>query len=419
MPITQELLAKRLKEVRTDLELTQEEVADRLGVKRPTIAQIEGGNRAVTGIELAQFASIYKRSLEFFLAEPEEVADSGVVLLRSNTELSEPDLEYLEVCVETCKAATALEGVLGKKPSGVSFSYSIERPQSRWEAVEQGMKLAAMERKRLNLGNLPVRNIVEIISQHGVRVASYTLTDDVSGMFFVGSDTGKVILVNGGHSSTRRLFSYAHEYAHLLVDSAQTPGGISRFGTRDDLLEVRANTFAAHFLMPDEGVREFLDGLGGPSRQVMEIFDLHNIGRNEGREEDDEREETSADEALLTVQRRAAPGSQDVKMLDALRLARHFGTSYTATVYHLLNLKVITKEASEKLLGEKRQAEKVNRVLGVQNALQQENVAELKKMTANLIVEAILLEEITLQKAYEYAKLVRFPREDIDSLLTH
>lgn len=405
MAITQEQLAERLRAERNRLELTQEEVAERMGVKRPTIAQIEAGNRAVTSIELSQFAVIYKRDVESLLSE-KEPEDTALLRLRTSSDLDNSVRDNLNKCIEVCRAATELEKLLEKSQKDVGFSYMLDRPQTRWEAVEHGMRLAMMERKRLELGTLPVRNIVEIIAQHGVRVGRYPLTDDISGLFFVSPDTGKVIIVNTTHSTTRRLFSYAHEYAHLLADSQQTPGAVSRYGNRDDLLEVRANAFAAHFLMPNDGVRALQNDLSGPTRQVMEVYD----GFKELAEhwKDD----------LLMAQRRAAPGSQEVRMIDALRVARHFGTSYSATVYHLLNLKIIQKEMQEKLLKEQRRAEQVNSLLGdIAEYLEQEREADLKQMTMNLLVEAWLQEQISRPKAYEYTRLLeRDNPQKLDSL---
>jgi len=52
-------------------------------------------------------------------------------------------------------------------------------------------------------------------------------------------------------------------------------GLVSRASDREDLIEVRANSFAASFLMPEEGVRQFVASLGkgGPSRAYAEVFD--------------------------------------------------------------------------------------------------------------------------------------------------
>jgi len=408
MPINQEILAERLRAQRKRLELTQEEVAERMGVKRPTIVQIEAGKRAVTSIELSQLAVLYKRSAEYFLSETDPEEASGVMHLRASRDLDEVVREGLEKCIGVCKAATSLENLLGATRSSVAFSYTMGRPQTRWEAVDQGIRVAAMERKRLELGSLPLRNIVEIIARHGVRVAKYTMTDDISGFFFVSPETGMAILVNGAHSPTRRLFSYAHEYAHLLLDKGHVSGGVSRFGNRDDLLEVRANTFAAHFLMPEEGIRAFFDNSGGSARQVMEIYDGFNMQLRDGQ---------SGQDDVVTAQRRAVPGSQEVRMMDALRLARHFGTSYEAALYQLLNLKVLQKEAQERLLREKDQAEIVNALLGMPPALlEQETMADLTQTVVGLVVEALLRKQITSPKAKEYMRLIDRAPQDLDRI---
>src|SRR5258708_1176042 len=156
--------------------------------------------------------------------------------------------------------------------------------------------------------------------------------------------------------------------------------------------------------MPNEGVRAFLDGLGGPTRQVMEIFDgfKEQVGHR--------------DEELLTAQRRFYPGSQEIRMIDTLRLARHFGTSYSATAYHLLNLKIIQKETEGKVLGEKKRGERTNGLLGILPYLEQEKQADLKQMTMSLLVEAWLQEKIGRPKAYAYMRLLELDPQKLDSL---
>ena len=54
--------------------------------------------------------------------------------------------------------------------------------------------------------------------------------------------------------SLRRRFSIAHEYAHVLLDR-ELKAILSHARDRSSWMEVRANAFAASFLMPAEGVR--------------------------------------------------------------------------------------------------------------------------------------------------------------------
>ena len=61
MAITQLDLAARIRSAREACRLTQENVARHLAVSRPTVAQIEAGNRSVSSLELDKLAHLLKR----------------------------------------------------------------------------------------------------------------------------------------------------------------------------------------------------------------------------------------------------------------------------------------------------------------------------------------------------------------------
>src|SRR5438128_12289239 len=60
-------LADRLREAREGAGLTQEQVADHLSIRRPAIAEIEAGKRAVKSDELVRLAELYGRSIKWML----------------------------------------------------------------------------------------------------------------------------------------------------------------------------------------------------------------------------------------------------------------------------------------------------------------------------------------------------------------
>jgi transcriptional regulator with XRE-family HTH domain len=66
-------LAQRLREARTYLGLSQEFVAEQLGIPRASMSAMESGKRKVTGLEIKQLATLYKRPVTYFL----DVDDSG------------------------------------------------------------------------------------------------------------------------------------------------------------------------------------------------------------------------------------------------------------------------------------------------------------------------------------------------------
>lgn len=82
--------------------MTQDDVARHLQMSRSTVAQMELGNRAVTGIELSRLAYLFGRDLRTFVADetPAHV-DPLVALFRHHPELSthEDMREALRRCV--------------------------------------------------------------------------------------------------------------------------------------------------------------------------------------------------------------------------------------------------------------------------------------------------------------------------------
>lgn len=65
-------IAGRLREARTLAGLSQGQVARMLNIHRPTISEIEAGNRNVTATELARFGEIYDVSVAWLSGEGSE-----------------------------------------------------------------------------------------------------------------------------------------------------------------------------------------------------------------------------------------------------------------------------------------------------------------------------------------------------------
>lgn len=90
-------LAKRLREAREYVGLSQEEVAFALSVSRPAISNIEAGTRKVEAIELDKLSELYSRTVKYFLTGESQPTESRVAFLARATQgLSESDLDELE-----------------------------------------------------------------------------------------------------------------------------------------------------------------------------------------------------------------------------------------------------------------------------------------------------------------------------------
>jgi len=74
------------------LGLSQEEVAQQVGLPRPAVSQIEHGNRRVEAIELAKFAKLYQRPVSHFTGEePVGEPPQLELLKRAAAKLSDQD----------------------------------------------------------------------------------------------------------------------------------------------------------------------------------------------------------------------------------------------------------------------------------------------------------------------------------------
>ena len=397
MAIDKKELGQRLRDAREACSMTQDQVADHLGVSRSTVAQMELGNRAVTGIELSRLAYLFGKDLRTFLAEtPQEHV--LLALFRLHPELSNQDdlLEALRRCLALGRELTRLERLLdiGRDLATVA-AYHLPRPRTTWEAIQQGERVALEERKRLELGLTPLPDIAELLRAQGVRTAQVDLPEDISGLTLIEPDIGFLVVTNREHHILRRRFSCAHEYCHVLVDCDQR-GLVSRGEDRNELLEVRANSFAASFLMPPDAVSQFIQafGKGRPSRIEAEVFD----------------------EGLpVRARARAAPGSQEIQIYDVVQMAHHFGVSRTSVCYRLKNTRLITAQQLDVLLHQDRvgQGRELEQLLDLPEPEHHQRDA-FRYRFLSLALEALRRQEISRSKLNEVAAMVDVDATQVD-----
>jgi Zn-dependent peptidase ImmA (M78 family)/DNA-binding XRE family transcriptional regulator len=400
MPVDQQELGRRLKAAREASHLRQEDVARHLGVSRSTIAQMELGNRAVTSLELDKLAYLYGRDIRAFLADEFRPEDALVAVFRRHPDMARGD-QVLAAVLHSLAAGreiTSLERLLGMDVALTALpAYPLKASGTKWEAIQQAERIAAEERRRLGLGDAALPSVAELLEGQGVRTAKADLPDDVSGLTVADPDVGVLVVVNRAHVPWRQRFSFAHEYCHVLLDRDEK-GTISRASQRDTLPEVRANAFAAAFLMPPGGVIAFLHGLakGKASRLKAEVFD---------------------EEAALAAQARPAPATQDIQLYDVVLLAHHFGVSQISALYRLKNLKLLneTEFADLEIQEQAGRGKQIAETLRLSEP--QEEGDGIRARIVALALEAYRREEITRRKLEELAALAGLDASALEGLL--
>ena len=80
-------LAARLREAREYLGLSQDQVAQHIGVPRSALSNVENGQRKVEVVELTRLATLYKRPITFFTGEATDAPAAPPSSLPSDVEL--------------------------------------------------------------------------------------------------------------------------------------------------------------------------------------------------------------------------------------------------------------------------------------------------------------------------------------------
>jgi Zn-dependent peptidase ImmA (M78 family) len=229
--------------------------------------------------------------------------------------------------------------------------------------------LAIQERRRLALGIAPIPSINALLEHEGVKVRarSFPAGSQVSGCYVFAPELGLCVLINQNHPSSRRRFTGAHEYAHFLVDRNNVQAFICSLQNSQELIEMRANAFAAAFLLPGAGLEARLQELGADRGEVEAEHVVH--------------------------------------------LMFDFGASYEAVLWRLLNLGWINKGDRDRLAA--RSWAGVGRVLGYENREPGDTESEPDRFRS-VAIEAWRADEISLAKL---AELLNLPRAEVQQAL--
>jgi Zn-dependent peptidase ImmA (M78 family)/transcriptional regulator with XRE-family HTH domain len=403
MAIDQIELGRRIRQARESCAMTQEEVAEKLGVSRSIVVQIEQGKRPISGLELQTLAYLFARDIREFLAD--EFAEDDVVraLFRSHQDVGEEGVrQALRDCIALGHELTNLEDVLGISRATLTVAtYAHAIPRSRWEAIQIGEHVALEERRRLGLGSAPLGDVSSLIEAQGIRTGTVSMPEPVSGLTISHPNVGPFIVINERHFPERRRFSWCHEYAHVLLDK-DTIGLVSREAERDDLREVRANSFAANFLLPEEGVRQFVASLGkgAASRVHAEIFD---------------------ESGVVPIDSRTDPGTQEIQLYDVVQLAHFYGVSVLSTLYRLRNLKLLSEPEFERLrnMDAEGRSKRIGKLLGFAPLESVEQRGEFQRRFLALGLEALRREKISQAKFLELAQRVGVSQWTAQDLLAN
>ena len=403
-----------LRKARKSRALTQADIAPTLGVSRSTIAQMENGKRAVKAKDIDRLALLYGCSTsELLSSEYHNDAPREDIVLRelfaAIPELQEDEKhDSFSQVLRVARMLTSVESTLGFEAiANVLPSYAEIRPETSWHAARQGYRVAEDERRRLALGESPIRFVYELVTVMGVRTASARLPLGVNSIFVNYPEIGCLVVVNEGANVGRRRLAYAHGLAHALFDR-HLPWRVCRTDAEIDFQEVRANAFAGGFLLPEHGVRRYLETLGKETlgRSGPVVLSVYFEGEH-GSEGGDN----------LRIDGRAREGRQPINFSDLTLISHYYGATRTVAAHRLRNLRLLSDE----------QIERFERMIGSDAGRRAQKTLALKaapfetdsirSRLAALAAEAYTSELIDRDAFSNFADVANVPERDRTRLL--
>lgn len=351
-----QVLASRIKSMRELLGLTQDDVAQAIGVSKEFISMVESEKRLPSLEVLASLASYFGRDISYFLTTREE---PFIAVFRSG-ELGRKESWELSKVIKLADDYAFLEEVTGKVPP-LAPTYPdllAEELKNLRLLYCYAERLADEERSRLGLGREPIKDVFSLIESQGLHIIRREMDGvNLDGVFLFSEERGAFAIINASANKGRQVFTAAHEYCHYLKDRDKGYQVDKRIfeGIRNGKMppiERVANAFASAFLMPREAI-------SGTCSQ------LNHIGPEE-----------------------------------VIYLKRYFGVSYQAMVFRLRNLNCIREGRKQELLLVKPQAlEKL--IFAETDEEKQEHLPHIPERFLELALDAFSMDKISMSRLAE------------------
>jgi Zn-dependent peptidase ImmA (M78 family) len=172
----------------------------------------------------------------------------------------EPLFEKFMLIVENYAALE--KSTLGSVPLQFPAHLLQNDPGNVEDPVEHGLRLAARERERLDLGHGAVHDISSLIETQGLKVVELPIPPEsgLLGLFVFDASFGPAILIDARRPRLERDYALAHEYGHFLADNDpyRVQVCLRSLKENETFSEIRAHAFAGALLVPEEDLESYL-----------------------------------------------------------------------------------------------------------------------------------------------------------------
>lgn len=245
-------IANRIKNARNLKCLSQQEVADGIGVSKQMISKYENGEAIPTSSKLIQLSKLFGLKVDYFFSSFQ--IEFGELSFRKKSNFSIKKQNSLKEQIKI-----NLENYLLVEDS-LSIDYTFRNciKDRKVENIEDIESIVISLRSEWNIGIDPIHNIIQLLEDKEIKIIElFDVDHKFDGMATYVNNKFPVIVVNGNFPIERKRFTLLHELGHLLLNLPECEVNIA---------ESFCNRFAAEFLFPRQIViKEF----GGKRDYIM------------------------------------------------------------------------------------------------------------------------------------------------------
>lgn len=277
-------ISGRIKEIREQIGMTQQELATRTGINRSTIAQIENGKSKDFSISKLISISNALNTPVSYLYEAEQDSAEKRILYRAKKRLTPENIPEIFWIVHSLYSRYK---TLSDITNLINIGYIIPYYHVPFEPIYRRNRIiiSIAEKERNSIGIQAGQNydLKKVLSKYAdIFEIPFSSFDILGFTIFIDISHRPLIVINSLINPSQKRFIIAHEYGHLLFDQGKISDLIELKidWNSTDPIEVRANQFAAEFLLPKRDILQYSDkvneaGLAflmnkyGVSRQVI------------------------------------------------------------------------------------------------------------------------------------------------------
>ncbi len=254
-----EIISQKIKNARLINAMSQQDLADRIGVSKQMISKYEKGESIPSSSSLIKLAKILKVKIDYFFSSNK--IQLGTVNFRKKNSFSNKKQNALKEQIKLkLENYIEIEEIL-------QIDYSFNNPLKRRniKKIDDIETLVLELRNDWEIGLDPIHNIIQLLEDKEIKVIEIDEEENLfDGLATIVNDKFPVIVVNKNFNVERKRFTLLHELGHLLLNLPECD-----IKTEENF----CNKFASEFLFPKKLVyKEF--GLKRDSISLTELIEV-------------------------------------------------------------------------------------------------------------------------------------------------